>query len=332
MLNYNHLFYFYVAVKEGGISAGARKLGLTQPALSTQIKQFEQSLNETLLIRGAGGIDLTDRGRTVFEYARRMFDLSDELVAALQARKSSKSDLVRLGVANDIEKPFSVRLARLLREEPAPPPTIRLLSGEHGSLLDLLGREELDAVLTDHPPQQPGMVVLGRLYMRIVLVGRRQPKRLVASAAKNRTKRGGELAQVLGRMPAGIVVPSPKLRFRAEIDEFLGRHQVTPEIAFEGDFMAAVVRAVTDGVGPGFLPLPYAWEGIRKGELEIIGPPTGLWQTLVMLVARDDKKPESKIPILQKVFDRFARETNELMPKPASVSRARAKTSARSAK
>jgi len=41
-LNYHHLYYFWLAAKEGGVSRAAKKLRLAQPTLSSQIRALER--------------------------------------------------------------------------------------------------------------------------------------------------------------------------------------------------------------------------------------------------------------------------------------------------
>ena len=54
-----HLKHFVAIADDGGISAAARRLGLTQPALSRQVQALEQDLGVTLLDRGARSFALT---------------------------------------------------------------------------------------------------------------------------------------------------------------------------------------------------------------------------------------------------------------------------------
>ncbi|MDA7881324.1 LysR family transcriptional regulator [Akkermansiaceae bacterium] len=62
-----HLKYF-LAVTEGmNISQAAKKLGITQPALSRQIRAFEDHLGWPLLERGKKSISLTREGSIVVE-------------------------------------------------------------------------------------------------------------------------------------------------------------------------------------------------------------------------------------------------------------------------
>ena len=63
-LELRHLNYFQVVAEELHFSKAAKKLYITQPALSRQIKQLEKILNTTLFIRDKRNVELTKAGYT----------------------------------------------------------------------------------------------------------------------------------------------------------------------------------------------------------------------------------------------------------------------------
>src|SRR4051794_1942869 len=62
----------------GSFSAAAEALGVSQPAVSQQIRALEREIGEPLLDRGGRRARLTERGVMVHRYAQRMLALSDE--------------------------------------------------------------------------------------------------------------------------------------------------------------------------------------------------------------------------------------------------------------
>ena len=69
------LRYFLAVAREGSISAAAKALHITQPTLSKQLKDLEESLGKKLLIRGSKHITLTDEGRLFRKRAQEIIDL-----------------------------------------------------------------------------------------------------------------------------------------------------------------------------------------------------------------------------------------------------------------
>src|SRR5476649_2856067 len=104
MFNYNHLYYFYSVVKEGGISAAARKLSISQPALSAQIRQLEKFMGKKLFQREGKGIRPTEFGLMVFSYTQKMFETAFELMEQMNKRGDSKVNLFNIGVSDDLER------------------------------------------------------------------------------------------------------------------------------------------------------------------------------------------------------------------------------------
>ncbi|MCW2885649.1 MAG: LysR family transcriptional regulator, low CO2-responsive transcriptional regulator [Streptosporangiaceae bacterium] len=83
-LNLYRLWIFMTVVEEGGFSAAANKLYLSQPSVSNQVRQLEQALRTTLIDRSGARIRLTPEGEVLLEYAKRVFLLADEAVAAIR--------------------------------------------------------------------------------------------------------------------------------------------------------------------------------------------------------------------------------------------------------
>lgn len=78
-----HLETFAEAAERGSFTAAARHLGLTQAAVSQRIQQLEAALRTPLFRRAAGGAALTEAGRRLHAYARRVLDLVAETKAAV---------------------------------------------------------------------------------------------------------------------------------------------------------------------------------------------------------------------------------------------------------
>ncbi|WDV47988.1 LysR family transcriptional regulator [Clostridiaceae bacterium M8S5] len=74
-MNINFEFYkvFYTVVKEGKISDAAKKLYISQPAVSQSIKQLEEKLGGKVFLRTPKGIKLTTEGEIFFKYIEKAY-------------------------------------------------------------------------------------------------------------------------------------------------------------------------------------------------------------------------------------------------------------------
>lgn len=99
----------------------ANSLGVTQPAVSAQIKRLQALLDCELLDKSAPGVSLTSSGDLVVNYARRMLSINDQIVDLSAPRLGSRT--VRIGIPGDFLTPV---LPRLLSEFQTQFPDMRL--------------------------------------------------------------------------------------------------------------------------------------------------------------------------------------------------------------
>ena len=74
-LNFHHLLYFWTVAREGSILAACRKLLVSQPTVSTQLRALERSLGHPLFFRRGRRLELTELGHVALRYADEIFTL-----------------------------------------------------------------------------------------------------------------------------------------------------------------------------------------------------------------------------------------------------------------
>src|SRR4029077_1840217 len=77
----------------------AQSLGVTQPAVSAQIKRLQTLLGTELLDKSAPGVSLTTSGDVVVDYARRLLTINDQILDLAAPRPAAKT--IRIGVTGD---------------------------------------------------------------------------------------------------------------------------------------------------------------------------------------------------------------------------------------
>ncbi|MGB0508039.1 MAG: LysR family transcriptional regulator [Pikeienuella sp.] len=83
----------------GGVTRASAHLALSQSAVSHKIKRLESNIDCTLLTRRTGGPLLTEEGKRLLSYARRILALHDEAVQSLS--KAPLAGKIRLGMTED---------------------------------------------------------------------------------------------------------------------------------------------------------------------------------------------------------------------------------------
>ena len=156
LLNYKHLYYFWVVAKEGGISRAAEKLDMAVQTISTQVRELERSLGYALLKPAGRGLVLTDAGQAAMQQADQIFQLGENLATRVRDAVSTPTTRLAVGICDSLPKLVVRRLLQPILSAPH----LRLLCHED-SFDDLLGDlalHRLDVVLSDRPaPVNPNI-------------------------------------------------------------------------------------------------------------------------------------------------------------------------------
>jgi DNA-binding transcriptional LysR family regulator len=98
-MNINHLAIFYAVYLEGSVSLGADRLCISQPAVSKQLREFEEQLHTRLFDRHPKGVAPTESGRQLAEYAHKIFALESEAELALSELRGLKRGKLVVGAS-----------------------------------------------------------------------------------------------------------------------------------------------------------------------------------------------------------------------------------------
>ena len=96
MLNFRQLMVFYEVAKTGSLSSAAENLFLTQPAVTWQIKNLEESLGLKFFERSGRKIMLTGEGKVLYDFADQIFRLAHQAEEAIEDLKDSKLGTLRI--------------------------------------------------------------------------------------------------------------------------------------------------------------------------------------------------------------------------------------------
>lgn len=102
MMNLHHLAVFQAVARTGSLSRASGTLHITQPALSRELRAFEQRLGVRLFERHPRGMRLTEPGRLLAGYAERLFALEAEASAAMRAAASARRGRFTIGASNTV--------------------------------------------------------------------------------------------------------------------------------------------------------------------------------------------------------------------------------------
>lgn len=137
------LRYFLETAREGNITHAARRLHISQPTLSKQLKDLEAELGKKLFVRGSASVRLTDEGMLLRRRAEDILNMVDKTAGEFQALGEVSGGDIHIGCAESENIRY---LARRVKAVQARHPGIRvhLYSGDTNDLAERLDRGLLD--------------------------------------------------------------------------------------------------------------------------------------------------------------------------------------------
>jgi DNA-binding transcriptional LysR family regulator len=154
-------------VETGSLSAAARALHVSQPAVSRQIALLERQLDSSLLVRSRGGVQPTPAGQLLVEHAKAVLDRLALAAIQVKALTGEHTGTVRLGSFFSALIYLSAEVAALIGEQ-HPDLVVSDDLVDPATAHAKLGRGELDlAIMFEHdfaPTDVPDTLTVQRLF------------------------------------------------------------------------------------------------------------------------------------------------------------------------
>ena len=136
-MNFQHYRNFVAIVDAGTLSAASKALFIAQPALSNQLKAFENEYGAQLVVRGARQLTLTDAGQIFYDKAKTICYLEDAIKKEIQACTDGTRGTLWLGLTPAFPDPVMADM--LLRfHEQYPEINFEIMETDSGRILELL--------------------------------------------------------------------------------------------------------------------------------------------------------------------------------------------------
>ena len=231
-------------VRQQSFTRAAEKLFVTQPTISKMLKNLEDELNCTLLIRDGRRLLLTDTGRVVFERGQAILGEFHQLESELSDINHLHKGVLRLGIPPMVGMLMAEPISRFRQRYAA----IELKIAEFGGLTvqQAVSNGELDLAMTALPVDEASGLTTLSLFSHplCVLTPRTAQWEGLSSLSP----------QALAAHP--LVIYNEDFALSQQLMRLFAQHEVKPRIAVRSgqwDFLAAMVQA---GIGIAILPEP----------------------------------------------------------------------------
>jgi LysR family hydrogen peroxide-inducible transcriptional activator len=239
-LTLKQLRYFEALARHCHFGRAADVCAISQPALSMQIKELEQSLGTKLFERGARQIRLTRFGEEFSHRAREIVRLSDELGDLARASRDRLAGRLRIGVIPTVA-PYLLpmilgELTRMNAEL-----DIHVRETVTSKLLDELSEGRLDTAIVALPISDPAFSEVALFDEAFVLV---RPDTDAESPVPN--------SEMLREMR--LLLLEEGHCFRDQALSFCNMRSVRPRELLDGSSLSTLVQMVGAGIGVTLIP------------------------------------------------------------------------------
>lgn len=243
MLNLYKLEVFNTVAIEGSFTKAARRMLLTQPAVSQHIHDLEASLNVELFSRGSRGVQLTSAGETLLDYTRCILRLLVEAESALTQIGQLEDGQISIGATPGASVYLLPEWIQTFHQR-FPNLSVLLSTSTTGEIASGISTQVLDLGFVE------GELVLEPPLNALVL--RKIDLFLVVGAGHPWWLKESILISDLEDQP--FITRPHGSQTRTWMDQVLQQHGVAPKIVAEFDNPESIKQAVASGMGIAILP------------------------------------------------------------------------------
>lgn len=233
-VNFLHLRSFYAVASERSVSRAARRLNISQPTLSKQLKALEDRYKVKLVEGTRPPLTLTTAGQELLEKARELFGIADEIGALLGEDDIDSGALLRLGTDSP---PYAAEFMAAFKAE-VPSAHFRVTIANAIQTNDLLLKAQVDIGIICEPTIQNDYT-----YAPIY------SDRLVAILPAAWPDRGLATFPIARLADETVLVRESTSRTLATMNRLLADAEISPGKTMELHTREMIREAVAQGIG-----------------------------------------------------------------------------------
>lgn len=234
---------FRQVVRSGSFTAAAKRLHMTQPAVSLHIKALEQELGARLMDRDGKGVRLTPEGDLLLAAADLAFAALEDGARAIRERTEPERGTVVLACGDTVALHLLPPVLKAFRKA-WPKAEVAILNHGSHEILERVLRREADVGIVTRPPRLDPALWVRNLH--------RDPLRLVLPADHALVAHEAITREDLREHPAVLLARPAETR--AVIDRALREVGIEARCVMESGNLEVVKRYVREGLGWSIVP------------------------------------------------------------------------------
>ena len=261
MTNYNLYKTFLTVADCKNLTKASEILFISQPAITMNIKQLEETLGGKLFERKNKGVELTTFGILVYDKVTPLINQLDSLENLAMLQNKLEIGYLRIGAnssnCNTMISKYLIEFAKL-----HPNVEIDMIRGWQKELLEKLKAGELDIIFMDSYHVPEGIVSRKDFPVQYQLIG-----------AKNYADKYSNTEATFDKFPIDeLILPNTKNNSRRFIDNYFKEHNILLDTKYEMDNYDIIYEFVKNGLGIAFVSLFYYKDKIESGEVFPVFP------------------------------------------------------------
>lgn len=270
-LNLAHLATFRLVIQRGSFSAAADVLGISQPAVSLQIRQLEHFLRSRLLERTGRGVKATAAGLALLTHGERIEQAVEETLRSLDAFSHEVSGTVSLGTGATACIHLLPPLLQQLRET-YPLLKVGVTTGNTPGVVRAIEENRLDLGLVTMPVSGRGLEITPILDEEFVCI----------SAQEEECEPTPDSLHTLQ-----LIAFESGSGTRALIDGWFQASGLQPEPVMQLGSIEAIKRMVRAGLGYSIVPRMAVEQAADREGLRVMSLTPVLHRQLAIVMRQD---------------------------------------------
>lgn len=295
MIDLERVATFLAVARYGGFREAAKRMGLSQSAVTQHVKRLEQSLNVILIDRSNAGSTLTTHGRTFLPYAEHLLRISD------RARAAFEKNSIVVGASSNTGIYLLQPCLKAYKE--ATGHVLDVIISNNHSIAEKLKELEIDVAVMEWWDQSPGFVAeVWRSEELVLIVPSQHPwaglARIPRDWLKGLAMLGGESGTGTGRL----------------LQRYLGEDASAMPVSMQLGSTEAVKHAVHAGLGVSLVMAAAVEREVRDGSLRAIRIGDEPPRKEIYLVRRKDERQEGAAVRFLEFLQRWNLEPDRRQP------------------